>query len=122
MAEWYTVDAVEAQERLGAAWEDAPLENLETCGMLLEVARGQVLDFAPDPADEDDAPDVLPDPPIIYDRYVYAQLQQAKNLWNAGRVSSAGDVGIDGFTFTPRPLDKVVRQIIRPTKGRFSVS
>lgn len=121
MANWYTVDTPEAQERLGGAWADAPLSNLEVCEMILDIARGQVVEFAPDPADEDDAPEVLPDPAVVPTRYVYAQLQHAKTLWNAGRVNSQGDVGMGEFVFTPRPLDKTIRQIIRPTKGRFSV-
>ncbi|WP_349902608.1 hypothetical protein [Parafrigoribacterium humi] len=127
MAEWFTVEgdtpeeATAAQERLAAAWVDAPLDNLEVCAMLLNVAKTDVLDFAPDPADEDDAPDPLPDPPVIPERYVLAQLQQAINLWNAGRVSSDGTSGMDTFTFTPRPLDKTIRKMIRPTKGLFSV-
>ena len=47
-------------------------------------------------------------------RHVYAQLQQARNLWNAGRAGGDGDLGPEGFTFTPRPLDKTIRDIIRP--------
>ena len=49
---------------------------------------------------------------------ILAQLRQAENLWNAGRVNSAGDVGVEGYTFTPRPLDKTIRQIIRPVDGK----
>jgi hypothetical protein len=29
-------------------------------------------------------------------------------------VSSDGDTGMDSYTFTPRPLDKTIRAIIRP--------
>lgn len=154
MAEWFTVEgdtpelATAAQERLLAAWADAPLDNLEVCGMLLDVAREQVLAFAPAPEDIDDSiSTALAAVQVIYDtytatpgtfedllaaigealdpvpstvtpmRYVYAQLQQATNLWNAGRVSSAGETGMDGFVFTPRPLDKTIRAIIRPMGG-----
>lgn len=55
----------------------------------------------------------------IPSRYAYAQLQQAINLWNAGRSSGDGNVGADGtqYTFTPRPLDKTIRTLIRPTSG-----
>lgn len=122
MAEWYSVDGAEAQERLASAWIDAPLDNLETCGMLLSIARTQVLAFAPAPEDQDDATDDAPAEAVATDNYVYAQLQHAKTLWNAGRVSSQGDVGGGEFVFTPRPLDKAIRQMIRPTKGLFSVS
>jgi len=143
MAEWYTVEgdtpeeAVAAQERLVAAWVDAPTGNLEVCDMLLEVAREQVIAYAPDPEEaQDEVSAVLDfwgysaatvtavlallelDPPADpIKRYVYAQLGQATNLWNAGRVSSDGDTGMDGFVFTPRPLDKVIRSIIRPVDG-----
>lgn len=123
MTTWYTVEgdtpeaATAAQERLLGAWADAPLEDLETCEMILDVARDQVIQYAPAPAilDEDEPE---PDPPS---RYVYAQLQQAKNLWNAGRVSSDGVIGDGSYTFTPRPLDKTIRGIIRPIDGKPDV-
>lgn len=107
---WYTAPDGDpaAVTRLVAAWADAPIENLETLGFILSTARDQVLAAAPAPVstqDWDDAP---------LDRYVYAQLQQAKNLWNAGTVTSSGEVGEGGFTFTPRPLDRTIQQIIRP--------
>lgn len=51
---------------------------------------------------------------------VYAQLQQAKNLWAAGRADENGDIGSEGFAFVPRPLDKTIRSIIRPTNGQVS--
>ena len=114
MATWYSVATPEEQTRLVAAWRDAPIENEELCGSLLEVARGQVVAYAPEPAEDAD-PD---DPPV---NYVYAQLQQAKNLWNAGRVTGDGDVGGEGFIFTPRPLDKTIRSIIRPIDGKPDV-
>jgi len=114
MTTWYTTGTPEADARLLAAWDDAPIENLEVCGMLLEIAREQVLAYAPAmPAPVEGEP--IPDPPA---RYVYAQLQQARNLWNAGRVSTGGDIGEGQFTFTPRPLDKTIRQIIRPVDGK----
>lgn len=159
MAEWFTTEGVtpqeatEAQERLVAAWADAPIENLEVCGMLLEVAREQVESYAPAPEDLDESISIAltavqstydtytiapgtfeellaalgsaldPVPSTVTPtRYVYAQLKQAENLWNAGRVNSSGDTGMDGFTFTPRPLDKTIRAIIRPMSGVPDVS
>lgn len=105
---WYTTTPQEAVDRLLAAWPDAPIENLETLGFILSTARDQVLAAAPaavDPQNWDTAP---------LDRYVYAQLRQAENLWNAGRVQSSGDLGDGQYVFTPRPLDKTIQQIIRP--------
>lgn len=136
MTAWYsTFD----QDRLLGAWSDAPIEDVETCGFLLETARIQVLAYAPASATlgsaiEDELArfgvsqhldavlailDAEPtDPPF---NYVFAQLRQAQNLWNAGRVNSAGEMGDGQFTFTPRPLDKTIRGIIRPTDGKPDV-
>lgn len=114
MATWYTVATPDEVERLVGAWADAPITNEEVIGFILGVARDQVLDFAPAPAPTPEG-DPVPDPP---DRYVYAQLQQATNLWNAGRVSGDGELGDGGYSFTPRPLDRTIKNIIRPPKGR----
>lgn len=114
MAAWYSVDAPDEVTRLVGAWRDAPIENEEVMGFILGVAREQVLDFGPTLPVVPEG-QAVPDPP---DRFVYAQLQQATNLWNAGRVSGDGDVGEGGFSFTPRPLDRTIKNIIRPPKGR----
>ncbi|MCK8465867.1 hypothetical protein M0722_01550 [Microbacterium sp. KSW4-16] len=107
MADWYTATGSEETERLLGAWPDAPVENVELCELILDTAKEQVLAFAP----------ALDEGATVPDRWVYAQLQQATNLWNAGRVSGSGDVGIDQYTYTPRPLDKTIKSIIRPAHG-----
>lgn len=136
MSDWYSVTTPEETERLLGAWEDAPTENVELCGFLVNTARLQVLSYAPESdtlsaalelvlvrfdlveqlADLLELLDVDPGTPPF--NYVYAQLQQAKNLWNAGRVTSGGEVGVDQFSYTPRPLDKTIRNIIRPEDGK----
>lgn len=108
MADWYSVATPEETERLLGAWSDAPIENTELCGLILETAQEQVIAYAP----------ALAEDAVVPSRWVYAQLQQAQNLWNAGRVSSGGDVGTEGYTYTPRPLDKTIRGIIRPVDGK----
>lgn len=134
---WYSVTTDDEQTRLAAAWPGAPIENEELCSSLLEVARGQVLSYAPDPEDsaarvtlllgelgytDSTTADVLallaviPETPPV--NYVYAQLQQAKNLWAAGRADENGDIGTEGFSFVPRPLDKTIKNIIRPVEGK----
>lgn len=109
---WYTVDTTGQAERLLGAWPDAPTEQEELCSMLLEVAKEQVIAFAPASALADEEPPA---------RLVYAQLQQARTLWAAGRADENGNGGMDGFSFVPRPLDKTIRTIIRPTSGVPSV-
>jgi hypothetical protein len=215
--QWYSVTDAEAQERLEAAWEDAPIENLETLGYILTTARLQVIAYAPAsavaylpstltwpdgstvklsrdgdiitaavtpanpaalPAGTQEVPEMFAPAGIGYqislsnkptstdgryllnlietgtgvtaqflstgnlppfepfttmwagdaadatgvpENYVYAQLQQAINLWNAGRTDGNGGVGAEGWSFVPRPLDKVIRNIIRPIDGKPDV-
>jgi hypothetical protein len=114
MATWYNVADDPEQARLLGAWPDAPIENLEVCEIILETAQDQVTAYAPAPAPVPSG-EPVPDPPA---RYVYAQLQQARNLWNSGRTTGEGDVGPDGFVFRPYPLDKTIKQIIRPVDGK----
>lgn len=120
MAEWFGIADEDAQTRLLDAWADAPVDQAELCEMILETAREQVIAYAPTP-DPDELvviDGVLQSGSVTPARYVYAQLQQAVNLWNAGRVATDGNVGDGGFTFTPRPLDKTIRSIIRPVDGK----
>lgn len=120
MAEWFGIADEDAQTRLLDAWADAPVDQAELCEMILETAREQVIAYAPTP-DPDELvviDGVLQSGTVIPARYVYAQLQQAVNIWNAGRVATDGNVGDGGFTFTPRPLDKTIRSIIRPVDGK----
>lgn len=109
---WYGVGDQAAQARLVAAWPDVPVENLETLAFLLSTARAQVIAAAPAPLTGEN---IETDP---LDRYVLAQLQQTINLWNAGRVTQDGTLGDGGYVFTPRPLDKTIRGMIRPPIGR----
>lgn len=146
MAEWFTYDPEDAAsvERLigdggadAGAWPEAPVDRVEVLSMLFEVAREQVIAYAPDPGTAEASVaavlerfglehklvdvlavlelDSLTDPPS---RYAYAQLQQAVTLWNAGRTAPDGTVGDGAFVFTPRPLDKTIRGIIRPMDGK----
>lgn len=140
---WFRATSPAEQQRVAAAWKDAPLANLELLGMLLDTAREQVLEFAPEiPADttvevvdNGDGTLTLSGPGVTENgdgtislgvtepptRYALAQLQQAKHLWNSGRVAANGETGADGFSFAPRPLDKDIQRIIRPIAGVASV-
>lgn len=115
MAKWYVVDEddQEEMERLLNAWAEAPVMNLEVLGMILNVARQDVIDYAPKSAP---VPEGEPEPDPS-DRLVLAQLRQAQTLWDAGSVTSGGGVGEGEFTFVPRPLDRVIKLIIRPRQG-----
>lgn len=127
MTAWYSATTPEETDRLLAAWSDAPIENLETCNFLLDVARLQVEEYAPATPGTNPIVDAfeaeLGETPVdgVPFNLVYAQLIQAQNLWNAGRAQTEGEVGPEGYSFTPRPLDKTVRSIIRPTRGAADV-
>lgn len=96
-------------------WVDAPGDPDDDPDMLaelLEVARVQVEAYAPAlPAPTEGEPVDVPA------NYRYAQLMQARNIWNASIVSPGGDLGEADFAITPHPLDWTVKQMIRPKRA-----
>ncbi|MFD8768453.1 MULTISPECIES: hypothetical protein [Microbacterium] len=136
--EWYTASDEASRDRLEDAWSDAASIDEELCEMLLEVARGDVLAYAPAETPAEQVTrllTVLGYPaatislvvaalgevvPGIPARYVFAQLQQAKNLFNAGRIVG-NQAGPDGYSFVPRPLSKEIQKVIRPQSGAARV-
>lgn len=134
MADWFTSAKLDLAHD---AFPELPIENEDLAGMLLDVAREQVVAFAADDEPVVQVTDLLHNlgveeavvaqvialldfeatEPGVPTRYVYAQIQQAKNLWFAGK----GEDGPDGFAFSPRPLSKDIQRIIRPTSGVASV-
>lgn len=75
---------------------------------ILWVARENVLAYAPKLAEGQR-------PPI---NYLRAQIMQARNLWNAGKVDPAsGGEGEDSFIMRPYPLDWMVKQVLRPARA-----
>lgn len=116
MAMWFDLATPAQIERLELAWLGAPTEQVEVCAMLLDVAREQVVEFAPASAFGVGVTGA-PDHTVPAARLVFAQLMQAQNLWSAGSVSSNGELGPESFSFTPRPMDKTIRSIIRPSSG-----
>lgn len=102
MATWHTPETA----RLWLAGTDLDDALLE---VLLEVAKSEVLAFAPALAEAD-----ANTPPVSY---VYAQIQHAQNKLNASRVGPGGDVGDGTFALSPFPLDWSIRQTLRPKRG-----
>ncbi len=76
---------------------------------VLEVARTNVIAYAPKLADG-------ARPPL---NYLRGQLMHARDLWNAASASPSGGFGEDGggFAVVPRPLDWMVKQVLRPKRG-----
>lgn len=98
---WQTVDTARD------IWEQAPNDDARLF-QLLELAKQQVLAYAP-------ALTLLaPIPP----NYREAQIMQARNIWNAGKVDpQSGGFGEDSFVIRPFPLDWMIKQILRPRTG-----
>jgi hypothetical protein len=91
------------------AWSDAPYEDT-LLQDLLDIAKSQVEAYSY---------------PISSTSWVgqpslrLGQLMQARNIWNAQKVDpSSGGMGEDGFVMRPFPLDWMVRQILRPKRGK----
>ena len=108
---WYSAQSAEQQERVLGDWSDAPVAREELCGMLLDIAREQVLEYGVLLNDDNDPPA----------RFVFAQLMHARNLWEAGKADENGNLGSEGYSYTPRPLDKTIKNTIRPVSGRVHV-
>lgn len=93
-------------------WVDAPFDD-DVLEELLEVAKQQVIAYAPT-LPEPEA-EVEEDIPVNYRK---AQLDQARNLWNATKVDPAsGGSGDDTYVIRPFPLDWMIRQTLRPRRG-----
>lgn len=100
-SEWHILDTIRAE------WPDA--EHIPDASLwdILEVAKGQIIAFAPPLAE--DAP--------IPVEWRTAQRVQSRNIWNAARVAPDGTTGQDDFVIRPFPLDWHVRQILRPKRA-----
>lgn len=115
MTNWYSVETSDEQERLVAAWPDAPIENLEVCDLILTTAREQVTAYGPTLTEELVVEDgYITNQTVIPKRFVEAQRQLASIIWEAAQRSGDGEIGAEGFTYTPSTMDKKIREIIRP--------
>ena len=115
------------------AWEDGDTVPDTVLRDLLEIAAEQCIAFAPvkgyalpyDPSsgiDGGDASGAQLDEPgtgTVPTRYRVAQLMQARNIWNSSMAApDTGDFGGNGFALTPKPLDWIIKQILRPKRGK----
>jgi hypothetical protein len=95
---WHTLDSARA------LWADAASISDPRLFQLLELARAQVEQYGTTLTGSD---------AIRANRE--AQLGQARNLLNSGRVDTGGD-GADSFVLRPFPLDWMIKQILRPKR------
>ncbi len=116
MATWYTVEETQARWGVGAP----SVERLEE---LLAVSKQQCLAYAPvrfvDPTTVFEA--TLTETPlaeVIPDGHREAHFVQARNIWNATKVTTGStSFGPEGEPIMLRPLDWHVKQLLRPRTG-----
>jgi hypothetical protein len=103
---WVDPDAVPA------LWPDADLVEPEALETLLKVAHETCSEYAPAiPANEDGTPGPVPD------RYVMAQILQARAVWAMQRQSPGETFNGDGFSVAVYPLDARIRAMLRPKRA-----
>lgn len=94
------------------AWVDAPDDD-PTLQRLLTVAAVACYAFAPDRSLWSRMGDGY------YESFRTAVLMQTRNVWNASEVdASNGQIGDDTFQARPFPLDWMVKQLLRPKRGK----
>jgi len=94
---WHTLDSARAQ------WPDAPSDDV-VLYTLLDGARTAVNAYAPPLEPSAQIP--LP--------FRQAQLMQTRAVWNATKTNDQSEIGPDGFAIRVYPLDKNIRQLLRP--------
>lgn len=103
MATWHSASTAAQQ------WPDIATMGADQATELLEVAKQQVLAYAPTLA--------VPDAAEIPDSYRLAQVMQARALWQAQRAAPGGELGGDGFGVRVYPMDWQVKALLRPPAG-----
>jgi len=98
---------VDTQEDL-AKWPDAN-RDMDGLAQYLQAAYEQCLEFLP-PADVEPLPDPIPE------RFVLAQLLQARALYRSAIAGSNDQIGPDGMSVTVFPMDWTVKNLLRPRR------
>lgn len=108
MPDW--VAAVMSTQELRAAWPDAPDDEAE-CQRILSSAIDAWSQYGFTSELTADAPPVEPRLSAIKSGLVL----KCRDIWNADHAStSTGDIGDQGFAFTPVNLDYRAKQLWRP--------
>lgn len=99
-------------EEARGLWSDAPLDD-DLLGSYLESAHEQCVSYAPAlPTPEEGQEQEVPE------RYVVAEVMQARAIYRSLRAGNQDQMGPDGFTVTVFPLDFNVKALLRPNRGK----
>lgn len=108
---WVTLEEARAQ------WADAPLDDDDLAALLL-AAWDQCIEFLP--AGDEPPGSTLPGG-LAPARLVMAQLMQARALYRSLKAGSGDTIGDDGMTVTVWPMDRTVKNLLRPKRGTYRV-
>lgn len=89
---------------LAELWPDAEYISLLTLGDLLDAANEVCVAYAPP----------LPITGVIPERYLLAELMQAKHIWSAMRGGNSESMGPEGLAIPAYPLVFQARDLLRP--------
>lgn len=95
-------------------WPDSPSDE-NTLARYLGAAYEQCLDFLPQARDENGVlVPVVPAP--VPERFVLAQILQARGLYNSVKSGPDDRQGIEGVGVTVFPMDWSVKNLLRPRR------
>jgi hypothetical protein len=97
---WLTLEMARAQ------WADAPLDDV-LLFQILDTAKEQCLAYAP----------ALAEGAPIPQRYVQAELMQARAIYQSVIANQQDNVGVEGFQVRVFPLDFTIRALLRPKRA-----
>lgn len=97
---WLTLEGARAQ------WADAPLDDVFLF-QILDTAKEQCVAYAP----------ALAVGAVVPQRYVQAQVMQARAIYQSVIANQQDNVGVDGFQVRVFPLDFTIRALLRPKRA-----
>lgn len=110
-------------ELIETVWPDAPTgdEPGETAALdlYLGAAQQQCLAYLDLPVPEGETDPEMPD--TIPENWRMALLLQARALWQLSVTNPAGEIGQDGFSTTPFPMDWNVKNLLKPASSKVRV-
>ena len=94
-------------DEVGAFWADAP-QDATVLASYLQAAYEQCVAYLP--------PELFPESGTIPQRWIQAQIMQARALHRSTVTGSGDQMGGDGYTVTVFPMDWTVKNLLRPKR------
>lgn len=88
-------------------WPEAEGLDSDLLELLIEAAREQCVQYAP----------ALVEGATVSANWRMAHLMQIQALWNSVKAGPGDQIGAEGFTITTYPMDRTVKNLLRPKRG-----